>query len=60
MNCLKCPIIEECPANKLTVSSVYEEGISIPEKAVPLDIGECPLLIMISKVNELTETERKS
>ena len=60
MNCIKCPILEECPVSKFTTGSAYAEGILIPDKAMPLNIEECPLLIIISKVNELTETERKS
>jgi len=59
MNCIKCPIIEECQADKFTVSFINGEEISIPEKISPLSDEDCPLLIVISKVNELSETERK-
>ena len=56
MNCIKCPILEECEASKMTVQSIYPQGISVTTVAVPVDIAECPLLKAIAKANELSET----
>jgi len=58
MNCIKCPILEECGAAKMTTESVYPQGITLPLRAEPLDREECPLLAAIAqaKVRELGET----
>ena len=57
MNCIKCPILEECPASKMTSDITYSEGVNIPARAEPLNKADCPLLILIAKATkELSET----
>ena len=48
MNCVKCPIIEECEATKITVQSTFAAGLTIPAKANPIEIDACPLLRLIN------------
>jgi len=61
MNCIECPILEECEAPKMTTFTVYSQGITIPARAEPLDKGECPFIacsriIAAAKAEELAET----
>ena len=58
MNCIKCPILEECETSKMNITTEYPSGIMVVSKAAPLDIEECPLLIAVAaaKVRALEET----
>ena len=53
MNCIKCPIIEECQANKtVTESDLYEEvGMSIPTDIQPFNKQDCPLIAAIKEID---------
>ena len=53
MNCLKCPISEECGANKMLMLTEEIVGAYIPTKVSPYKADECPLLKAIAKVEEL-------
>jgi len=58
MNCIKCPILEECKVDKMTTEYEYPQGITIPLKAAPMSQEECSLLaaIALAKVRVLGET----
>lgn len=53
MNCLKCPISEECGANKMLMLTEEIAGAYAPTKVSPDTVDECPLLKAIAKVEEL-------
>ena len=56
MNCIECPILEECEADKMTIQSIYPQGISVTTVAVPTDIAECPLMKAIALEKETVRT----
>lgn len=53
MNCVRCPIIEECPASKEVEESKHSSGIALPVKIAPYNPGECLFLQTVAKVEML-------
>lgn len=51
MNCIKCPIEEECKASKMILNSVLVGGIRMPTVVVPPDGTDCPLKRAVEVVN---------
>ena len=55
MNCLKCPVSEECNTSKMTMETLYLAmvGMSIPSVIAPQNESDCPLIvILVSTVTE--------
>lgn len=55
MNCLKCPILEECPVSKATTESDYSGQIVVPIKAKPYTESECVLLQAIEATKSIKQ-----
>ena len=49
MNCVKCPIIEECEVVKMPIQSTFAAGLNIPTAASPVEFDACPLLILVKE-----------
>ena len=47
MNCVKCPILEECEARKYTTHTEYNNVASIPIKITPNNPDDCSILKLI-------------
>lgn len=49
MNCVKCPIIEDCKVSRICTQSIAAIGVFIPTEAKPVDPNACPLLRLIKE-----------
>ena len=54
MNCIKCPIVEECVASKMTNLVEYSAGLTIPVKAEPYSKDNCPLIKVIEESKNIS------
>lgn len=52
MNCLKCPIANECKVSKFTTNSDYCGAVNIPREVMPYNLEECPLVKIIRHLQE--------
>lgn len=53
MNCVKCPITDECKVGKMTMMQDNLEGVSVPTKVMPFNPGDCLLVKVLATVEEL-------
>ena len=53
MNCVKCPISEECKVGKMMILGDSLEAVSVPTKVTPYSPEECLLVKLLIAVEVL-------